>query len=112
MNKRDHLKYLGFATAAVIANKKTTMTLPQEIQKIIDARELELTEKMPLTNDHQTGYYQGFSKGYQAGATEWAGKAQDLADTLKWIQMHTPIDQDVDDTISAALAKYKEVGNV
>ena len=85
------------------------MTLPQEIQKIIDDRELELTEKMPLTNDHQTGYYQGFSKGYQAGATEWTGKAQCLIDALERI-----VNGDTDYpslTAMNALAKYKEVTN-
>ena len=49
--------------------------------------------------------------GYIAGATEWAGKAKELADALKWIQMHAPIEPVVDDAISAAIAKYKEVGN-
>jgi len=48
---------------------------------------------------------------YQTVATEWAGRAQGLVDTLEWIQMRVPIEPDVDDAISAALAKYKEVGN-
>jgi hypothetical protein len=94
------------------------MTLPKEIQKIIDARELELTEKMPLTNDHQTGYYQGFSKGYQSGATEWAGKAQPIIDISKEIvilfdpaRRHVLIPSDIILRLSTALAKYKEVSN-
>lgn len=48
---------------------------------------------------------------YQTVATEWAGRAQGLVETLEWIQMHATIEPVVDDAISAALAKYKEVGN-
>lgn len=46
---------------------------------------------------------------HEAGATEWAGKAEDLANTLKWIQMHAPIEPVVDDAIAAAIGKYKEL---
>jgi hypothetical protein len=97
------------------------MTLPQDIQKAIDDRELELTEKMPLTNDQQTGYYQGFSKGYQAGATECAGKAQGLVDALQELvnlkrikDQFGKTDEYLNnqplawETAANALAKYKE----
>lgn len=90
------------------------MTLPKEIQQIIEDRELELTEKMPLTNDHQTGYYQGFSKGYTTGATEWAGKAQGLIDALesmKRINLSAIGASVMKDIAANALTKYKEVSN-
>jgi hypothetical protein len=96
------------------------MTLPKEIQQIIEDREIELTEKMPLTNDHQTGYYQGFSKGYTTGATEWAGRAQDLVDALEEIGNGSfPINKtELEEWLLKtkrnarnALAKYREVSN-
>ncbi len=98
--------------------KPPPMTLPQEIQKTIDDRELELTDKMPLTTDHQTGYYQGFSKGYTTGATEWAGKAEDLAEAMEkvknitsWMDGDDPHCQALRRIVEPALAKYKEVSN-
>lgn len=35
-------------------------------------------------------------------------QAQRMADALKWIQMHVPIDPDVDDVISGALQQFKD----
>jgi hypothetical protein len=82
------------------------MTLPNEtIEKI--NKQAAYYSGYDENEDH-TPISKGKYYGYQAGATEWAGKAQGLVSALEWIQMHTPIDQDVDDVITGALAKYKE----
>jgi len=94
--------------------------LPPEILKIIEDRGYKLTEDFKMDNDVQTGYYHGFLAGHEAGATEWAGKAQESVLTLELI--NTWIDEcmghgkllDADKAmqiIDAALAKYKEVSN-
>lgn len=56
------------------------MTLPQEIEQQISDRKDELVKDMKTDNDRQIGYYQGFCAGHEAGATEWAGKAEEQID--------------------------------
>ena len=47
---------------------------------------------------------------YQAGATEWAGKAEEhLVPALEWIKTYGPCDDLTIKFIDNALAKYKEV---
>ena len=97
-------------------NQPPPMTLPQEITDKIEKEaehhaNVEWSEKAKHNSLAQSINWDNSKDDYQAGATEWAGKAQELADTLKWIQMHAPIEPVVDDVISAALAKYKEVSN-
>jgi hypothetical protein len=95
------------------------MTLPQETLEAIEkdasvktkAKEAEIKDRFYKHSPNKIAYLDGYETGRIEGATEWAGKAQDLADTLKWIQMHAPIEPVVDDAISAAIAKYKEVSN-
>jgi flagellar biosynthesis/type III secretory pathway protein FliH len=103
------------------------MTLPQEtIDKIkinaakaTNKRDEQLRER---SKDYgrRLAFLDGYEEGHNAGATEWAGKAQGLVDALdkiyngpfpinqteleEWL-LHTKRDA------RAALAKYKEVGN-
>jgi hypothetical protein len=116
------------------------MTLPQTTINRINAEAEKYGFVVPYDGSNKF-YNDDKVKGYKAGATEWAGKAEEqieaalheernaiqakmtgmetgyleqikgLVDTLKWIQMHCPIEAIVDDAIDAALAKYKEVGN-
>lgn len=94
------------------------MTLPQETIEKIEADSLKYLSSLYNDSYVERRYemksgvpyeWKAIRKAHKAGATEWAGMAQGLVDALKWIQMHTPIDQDVDDVITGALAKYKEV---
>lgn len=85
--------------------------IPPEIEKQITDRSDELTLKMPIDNDYQVGYVKGFEAGHESGATEWAGRAQELADALEWIRVYGPGGELTNKFIDNALAKYKEVGN-
>jgi hypothetical protein len=65
-----------------------------------------------------TFYIDDKVKGYQAGATEWAGRAQPVIDISQEIVMlfdptrrHVLVPADVILRLSNALAKYKEVVN-
>lgn len=91
------------------------MTLPKETLEAIrkEAKDYALNLAFPITwsSERVEGARDDAATDYEKAATEWAGKAQGLAETLKWIQMHCPIEPIVDDAISAALAKYKEVEN-
>lgn len=81
-----------------------------EIEKQISDRADELTLKMPIDNDYQVGYVQGFIAGHEAGAKEWAGRAQGLLDALEQIKKYQP-GSGAFIIAANALAKYKEVGN-
>ena len=49
---------------------------------------------------------------HEAGATEWAGRAEEyLIPALEWIKTYGPCDDLTVKFIDNALAKYKEVGN-
>lgn len=91
--------------------------LPPEIEKQISDRADELTLSMPIDNDYQVGYVQGFIAGHDAGAKEWAGRAQGLVDALEKINekvRHWDDDRGrriIEQITYPALAKYKEVGN-
>src|ERR1044071_8380626 len=115
MSRRDYLKHLGFATAVVIATKtESPMTLPKNIENKI------LTESYRKYNLTDQG---GQREGYQAGATEWAGRAQDCfnllsemrdcLDAVLIINEVRPLqDSELIEDINNALAKYKEVSNI
>jgi len=126
MNKRDHLKYKGFATAAAIATKKPPpMTLPQETIEVIKSNAESYAGVMVWVNQNPKGEEQLFyeyiaATSHQAGATEWAGKAQGVADLLNQIgndQIPTTQEELIiwiataKHLARAALAKYKEVTN-
>jgi hypothetical protein len=64
-----------------------------------------------LRHGEQEHGWDEMSKDYLSGALHEAERAQGLVDALEWIQMHAPIEPIVDDVISAALAKYREVSN-
>jgi len=95
------------------------MILPQEtIDKIVkdaevktEAKGREIKTQFAPRSTNYIAFLDGYEEGSIDGATEWAGKAEDLANTLKWIQMHAPIEPVVDNAITAALTKYKEVTN-
>jgi hypothetical protein len=53
-----------------------------------------------------------YAQNYVAGATEWAGKAEEhLIPALEWIKRYGPCDALTVKVINKALAKYKEVKN-
>jgi len=93
----------------------TPQTTINQIEKDAEAKtEVKGNEIKAQFTPRSTNYIaflDGYEDGLITGATEWAGKASGLVDTLKWIKMHCPIEAIVDDAISAALAKYKEVTN-
>jgi hypothetical protein len=70
-----------------------------------------------LNNTDNNDYVRGFKDGKRSGATEWAGKAQELIDVLelakKEIQSHYKRNANhyVITAIDNALAKYNEVSN-
>lgn len=87
--------------------------LPKETIKKIKAE----AERYADQFKHGAGYRE---PAYADGATEWGGKAQELADTLEQIQ-NAPVPYNTAEMESwietarnlaaAALAKYKEVNN-
>jgi hypothetical protein len=117
------------------------MTLPQEmINKIKTEAEKKYPFKWPVNSKGEDivqrvgqrpygwAKHQRIVKAYQAGATEWAGKANDLVDATEmlnaaidktWNECNTKaIPDKYKKEIAAAqaqfgnaLAKYKEVGN-
>ena len=86
------------------------MTLPKEtIEKI----STDASERYPASPDGML-----MAAGYAAGATEWAGKVEDLIDTLQkvknimsWMDGDDRYCQALRKIVEPALAKYKEVGN-
>jgi hypothetical protein len=81
------------------------MTLPKTTIDKIKADAVAYVEK--------TRGQQGRVETYQAGATEWAGKAEEhLIPALEWIRAFGKDNPErMIECIDNALAKYKEVGN-
>jgi hypothetical protein len=90
-----------------IANKITMSNLSKETQQAIANRASEYADQQHA-NDGDDIHI-----GYLEGATEWAGRAQGLVDALKEAKKKLNIlhNSDAIEIITAALAKYKEVGN-
>jgi Neuraminidase (sialidase) len=96
------------------------MTLPQETIEMIE-KEAEVyaeTHGDHLSNIKEYSTHNDIAGGYNAGATEWAGKAHPVIDVAKEIVMlfdparrHVLIPADMILRLSTALAKYKEVSN-
>lgn len=90
------------------------MTLPQETIDKINA-EADLYGFVVPFDGSKTFYIEDKVKGYQAGATEWAGKAQGLVEALEQIKGWSGGPEDASYRMkviaSDALAKYKEVAN-
>jgi hypothetical protein len=114
MSKRDYLKYLGFATAAVIATKtEPPMTLPQEMIDAIEkdasdktkAKEIEIKDRFYKYSPNKVAYLDGYETGRIEGATEWAGKAQELADALMLIYSNG-LRQATSDAVNKALLNF------
>jgi hypothetical protein len=91
------------------------MTLPQTTLDQINAEAEKYGFVVPYDGSNKF-YNDDKVKGYQAGATEWAGKAQPVIDIGQGIVMlfdptrkHVLIPADMILRLSNALAKYKEV---
>lgn len=76
-----------------------------------NGRKSSITNELDLNNTDNNDYVRGCKDGIKSANIKWEAKVQELLDTLKWIQMHCPVEAIVDDAICAALAKYKEVGD-
>jgi len=100
------------------------MTLPQETQQAIASKAAAYADQQHAHEGDD------IHVGYLAGATEWAGKAQQFADVIQrsldqheadkesllkeWPQLKNKIDDSMMPWINEArqlLAKYKEVTN-
>jgi len=67
-----------------------------------------------MNNTDNNDYVRGYKDGKKSGATEWAVKAHDLANTMEIIsKIHTSVSgaYTMKDLALKALAKYKEVRN-
>jgi hypothetical protein len=93
------------------------MTLPKETQDKIKFDAENYAGVMVWINKHPKGEEQLFyeyisATSHEAGATEWAGKAEEhLIPALEWIKTYGPCDAITVKFIDNALAKYKEVTN-
>lgn len=74
-------------------------------QETIDRIRESASDKYNLSSQ------EGERIGYQVGATEWAGGAQELVDALKTIENTYINEPGLVIYIKAVLAKYKEEGN-
>jgi len=122
MNRRDYLKYLGFKTAFLtqsLNDLKTSppMTLPQETIDRINNEAEKYGFVVPYDGSNKF-YNEDKVKGYQAGATEWVGKAKPVVDVSEEIIMlfdptreHVLIPVDMILRLSTEIAKYKEMAN-
>lgn len=101
------------------------MTLPKETQDKIKADAENYAGVMVWINKHPKGEEQLFyeyisATSHIAGATEWAGKVQELVDAMEIISK-APMPTNAHEreswvsaaraTVVTALAKYKEVSN-
>ncbi len=103
------------------------MTLPKEtINKIKAEAEKNYPFKWPLNskeeemvqrvgqNPHGWAKHQKIVKAYEAGAIEWMGKAQPLADAVQGFIDEVDTEGLTEDRLKeliTTLAKYKEVNN-
>jgi hypothetical protein len=92
--------------------------IPKEMQDKIKANAENYAGVMVWINKNPKGEEQLFyeyiaATSHHAGATEWAGRAQGLADAMKEAKRKLNIldNSDAIEIINAALAKYKEVTN-
>jgi hypothetical protein len=90
------------------------MMLPQETIDKIKADADKYGFVVPY-NGSKSFYLEDKVKGYQAGATEWAGKAKPVVDALDQIKNWSGGTEDAAYRMkviaSDALEKYREVGN-
>jgi len=96
------------------------MTLPQEtIDRIEKEAEhhanVEWSEKAKHITLAQSINWENSKEDYQSGATEWAGKAKDLADAMQkvsniisWMDGEDKHCQALREVVAPALTKYKQ----
>jgi hypothetical protein len=93
----------------------------ETIEKIKErAKDYALNLTFPLTwsSERVEGARDDAANDYEAAATEWAGKAQGLADALQkvsniisWMDREDKYCQALREVVAPAIAKYKEVSN-
>jgi hypothetical protein len=92
------------------------MTLPQETQDIIEKEAEAYGESHGdhIYNIKEYYTHNNVASAYQAGATEWVGKAQPVVDAVQGLieEVDTEgLTQDRLEELKTAIAKYKEVVN-
>jgi len=90
------------------------MNIPKETIDAIKDKAKTYAGVMVWVNQNPKGEEQLFYEyiagtSHQAGATEWAAKAEGLVTALEWIKTYGPCDDLTVKFIDNALAKYKEV---